>query len=179
MSVDIAASQDRVWGIISDLDGEPKFWKGTKSVRNLTEPTNQDGDTAKSSSSTDTNLGTAAATTIKREIIIAFRDQKCEQTVTIQPKTKIHAVFTKGIIAGTKTMTLLPKSGEVDNDDHDDDKHVPDAATAAAAAATTTLQVQWDIKLTGLMGVFTSMIKNHIKNGTQQAVNSIKEHAER
>ncbi len=32
-SVDINASVDKVWDIISDLDGEPKFWKGIKETR--------------------------------------------------------------------------------------------------------------------------------------------------
>ena len=39
--VDVNASIDKVWEIISDLDNEPKFWKGTKAVSytHLTLPT--------------------------------------------------------------------------------------------------------------------------------------------
>jgi len=29
-SIGINAPGDRVWDIISDLDNEPKFWRGTK-----------------------------------------------------------------------------------------------------------------------------------------------------
>jgi hypothetical protein len=35
------------------------------------------------------------------------------------------------------------------------------------------------MKLTGIMGMFTGVIKNHIKSGTEQAMQSIKEEAER
>jgi len=30
VSIDINAPIDKVWDIVSDLDYEPKFWKGTK-----------------------------------------------------------------------------------------------------------------------------------------------------
>ena len=74
--VDVNASIDKVWEIISDLDNEPKFWKGTKEIRNISSSENS----------------------VKREITIAFRDQKCMQEITIFPKEKIEAKFTKGII---------------------------------------------------------------------------------
>lgn len=133
VSVEISASIDKVWGIVSDLDNEPEFWKGTKEVKNMSK--NED--------------------VITREVTIAFRDQKCIQEVKIHPKEKIEIRFTKGIIDGTKIITLTTK----------DEK--------------TELQAKWDIKLTGMMGMFTGMIKKHIENGTTQALQKIKEHAER
>lgn len=132
-SVKINAPLDRVWNIVSDLDNEPKFWKGTKEIKNI----------AKEGS------------TIRREITIAFRDQKCLQEVTVKPKEKIEAVFTKGIIEGTKIINLIPI----------DDK--------------TKVEAVWNIKLSGMMGMFTGMLKKHIKNGTEQALEGIKEEAER
>ena len=131
-SVDITASVDTVWNIISDLDNEPKFWKGTKETRTI---------------SKDGNV-------ITREIIIAFRDSKCMQKITLQPKEKIHAEFTEGIIKGSKTLSLKPKENKL------------------------TLEANWDIKMSGLAGVFTGMIKKHIKNGTEKALESIKLEAE-
>ena len=80
-SVKINSTQEKIWDVISDIDNEPKFWKGTKEVRNISKDGNQ----------------------ISREITIAFRDQKCMQEVTIFPKEKIKAVFTKGVIVGEKT----------------------------------------------------------------------------
>ena len=85
-SVIINATQEKIWDVISDIDNEPKFWKGTKEVRNISKDGNQ----------------------ISREITIAFRDQKCLQDVTIVPKETIKAVFTKGVIAVSYTHLTLP-----------------------------------------------------------------------
>ena len=133
VEVEINADVDKVWNVVSDIDNEPKFWKGTKEVRNISKEEN----------------------TIKREVTIAFRDQKCMQEVKIHPKEKIEARFTKGIIDGEKIVSLVPK----------DEK--------------TILSTYWDIRLTGMMGMFTGMIKKHIKSGTEQAMQSIKEEIER
>jgi len=133
VSVEISASIDKVWDIVSDLDNEPEFWKGTREIKNLSK--NEDK--------------------IIREVTIAFRDQKCMQEVKIQPKEKIEITFTKGIIDGTKIITLTTKDKK------------------------TVLKAKWDIKLTGMMGMFTGMIKKHIENGTVQALQKIKEYAER
>ena len=132
-SVQISAPVDKVWNIVSDLDVEPKFWKGTKEVRNISKENN----------------------IVTREVTIAFKDSKCMQTVTLYPKEKIHAQFTKGIINGTKTINIQPKDGA------------------------TYLEAVWDIKLSGMMGMFTGMVKKHIQSGTEQALESIKQEAER
>ena len=131
-SIDINAPVDRVWDIISDLDNEPKFWRGTKETRII---------------SRDGNV-------VTREITIAFRDSKCMQKITIQPKEKIYAEFTEGIIKGSKTLNLKPK----------DDSSL--------------LEANWDVKMSGLAGMFTGMIKKHIRSGTEQALESIKQKAE-
>ena len=133
VEIEINAGQDKVWEVISDIDNEPKFWKGTKEVRNLSKEGNK----------------------VNREIIIAFRDQKCLQEVTLQPKEKIEAKFTKGIIQGEKIVSIIPKNEKV------------------------ILKTVWNVKLTGLMGMFTGMIKNHIKSGTEQAMQSIKNEIEK
>jgi carbon monoxide dehydrogenase subunit G len=132
-SIDIDASVDKVWNIVSDLDSEPKFWRGTKEVRNISKEGN----------------------TITREVTIAFKDSKCMQKVTLYPKEKIQVEFTKGIIEGTKTITLTPL---------EDKTHV---------------DTLWDMKLTGMMGMFTGMIKKHIQSGTEQALQSIKQEIQR
>lgn len=133
VSVEIGASIDKVWDVVSDLDNEPKFWKGTKEVRNISKNEN----------------------TINREVTIVFRDQKCMQEVKLQPKEKIEILFTKGIIDGAKIITLTAKGEK------------------------TLLHVKWDVKLTGMMSVFTGIIKNHIESGTIQALEKIKEEIER
>ena len=35
------------------------------------------------------------------------------------------------------------------------------------------------MKLSGMMGMFTGMVKKHVKSGTEQALQAIKEEAER
>ena len=133
VSVEISAPIDKVWDVVSDIDNEPKFWKGTKEIRNISKNEN----------------------IVNREITIAFRDQKCMQEVKLEPKGKIEAVFTKGIIDGIKIITLTAKNEK------------------------TLLKVKWDIKLTGMMWMFTGMIKKHIESGTVQALQKIKEEIER
>ena len=130
--IDVNAPIDKVWGIISDLDNEPKFWKGTKEIRNI---------------SSNENI-------INREITIAFRDQKCMQEVTIFPKEKIKAKFTKGIIKGEKILNLKETSNGC------------------------SLEAVWKIKLSGMMGMFTGMIAKHIQSGTEQALQAIKREVE-
>ena len=131
-SVIINSTQEKIWDIISDIDNEPKFWKGTKETRNISKDENH----------------------ISREITIAFRDQKCLQDITIIPKETIRAVFTEGVIVGEKILTL---------------KKVNDSYE---------LEAVWDVKLSGMMGMFTGMIKKHIKSGTEQALLAIKKEVE-
>jgi carbon monoxide dehydrogenase subunit G len=131
--IEIDAPIDKVWDIVSDLDSEPKFWRGTKEVRNISKEGN----------------------TITREVTIAFKDSKCMQTVTLYPKEKIQIQFTKGIIDGTKTIILTSLGNK------------------------TRLETLWDMKLSGMMGMFTGMIKKHIQSGTEQALQSIKQEVQR
>jgi carbon monoxide dehydrogenase subunit G len=132
-SVEIDAPIDKVWSIVSDLDSEPKFWRGTKEVRNISKDEN----------------------TITREVTIAFKDSKCMQTVTLYPKEKIKIQFTKGVIEGTKTLILVQDGNKI------------------------RLDALWDMKLTGMMRMFTGMIKKHIQSGSEQALESIKQEAQR
>lgn len=129
----INAPVDKVWEIVSDIDNEPKFWKGTKQIRNI---------------SKDGNV-------VRREVTIAFKDSKCMQTVTLYPKEKIVGQFTEGILNGAKTVKLTPQENG------------------------TKLEAVWDVKLSGMMGMFTGMVKKHIKNGTEQALESIKHEIEK
>lgn len=132
-STTINAPIDKVWDFVSDIDSEPKYWKGTKQVRNISKEGNK----------------------IIREVTIAFKDSKCMQTVTLYPKEKILAEFTEGILIGTKTIQIAPhESG-------------------------TKIYATWDIKLSGMMGMFTGMIKKHVKSGTEQALESIKQEIEK
>jgi carbon monoxide dehydrogenase subunit G len=132
-TIEVSAPAEKVWEVVSDIDNEPKYWRGTKEVHNISKEGN----------------------VVQREIIIAFRDQKCSQKVTLYPKERIVAEFTKGIIAGSKTVSLTEHETK------------------------TTLDVKWDIKMTGIMGMFTGMVKKHIRDGTDLALQGIKKELER
>ena len=131
-SREIAAPLDKVWDIVSDLDNEPQYWHGTKSVRNI---------------SRDGNVTV-------REAVIAFKDSKTMQTVTVMPKTSVETKITEGPILGTKVVTISP------------------------AGDRTKVQVVWDFKPAGFMSMFSGMVKKHIAEGTEQALDRIAKAAE-
>ncbi len=133
VSREIKAPLEKVWGIASDVDNEPKYWYGTKSVKNL----NVEGNT------------------ITREVIIAFKDSKCMETVVLNPMKSIEVNITQGPMKGSKIITLS----------NDGNK--------------TKVDVIWDIKLSGMMSMFTGMVKGHIERGTKDALERIREEAEK
>jgi len=130
---EINAPLEKVWKIASDMDNEPKYWHGTKSVKNL----KVDGNT------------------INREVIIAFKNSKCMETVVLNPKKSIEVQITEGPMRGSKVITLNDIGGK------------------------TKVDVVWDIKLTGMMSMFTGMVKGHIEQGTKDALERISADAEK
>jgi ribosome-associated toxin RatA of RatAB toxin-antitoxin module len=124
-SREVSASPDRVWEIVADVDNEPQYWHGTKTVKNISKAGNK----------------------IEREVTIAFKDSKCRQTVVLNPKKSIEIMITEGPIKGTKTV-MLSSSGNLK----------------------TRIDVVWNIKLAGLLGMFTGMIRKHIAEGTEEAL---------
>jgi ribosome-associated toxin RatA of RatAB toxin-antitoxin module len=85
-SREMSAPVDRIWNIVADVDNEPQYWHGTKTVKNISKAENK----------------------IEREVTIAFRDSKCRQTVLLNPQKSIEIMITEGPIRGTKTVTLSP-----------------------------------------------------------------------
>jgi ribosome-associated toxin RatA of RatAB toxin-antitoxin module len=84
---------------------------------------------------------------IEREVTIAFKDSKCRQTVVFHPKKSVEIMITQGPIRGTKTVLLNP----LENDK-------------------TRVDVVWNIKLSGFLGLFAGMVKKHIGEGTDEAL---------
>jgi carbon monoxide dehydrogenase subunit G len=134
VSREIGAPLDKVWGIISDVDNEAQYWHGTRSVRNISKNGN----------------------VIQREVVIAFKDAKTMQTVTLNPMTSIDTRITDGPITGSRIVTL----------------------STATDGKTTKVDVAWDFKLAGLLSVFGGMVKKHIGEGTEQALERIAKAAE-
>jgi ribosome-associated toxin RatA of RatAB toxin-antitoxin module len=126
-SREVAAPLSRVWQIVSDIDNEPKYWHGTKTVRNI----------SRSGNTTD------------REVTIAFRDSRCRQTVVLHPENKVEITIIEGPMRGTKTVTLTALDGK------------------------TRIDAAWNIKFAGFLGMFTGMVKKHIAEGTEEALERI------
>ena len=126
-STEVSAPLDKVWGIVSDLDSEPQYWRGTKSVKNISK--NND--------------------IVEREVVIVFKDSVCKETVTLEPQKAIKITITDGPMRGTKTISLNPSGTK------------------------TRIDVVWDIRLAGFLGMFNGMVKKHIAEGTQQALERI------
>jgi len=144
ISREIAAPLDRVWEIVSDVDNEARYWHGTKSVRNISKNGN----------------------TIEREVVIAFKDAKTMQTVTIDPaQSSVVTRITDGPIMGTRTVKL-------------EQRPLPSSSSSNSSAAAVTVSVTWDFRLAGFLSVFSGMVKKHIGEGTEQALERIAQAAE-
>lgn len=126
-SLEVSAPLDRVWDVVADVDNEPRYWHGTKTVKNISKSGN----------------------TIEREVTIAFKDSKCRQTVVLDPKKSVEITITEGPLKGTKMVRLSPSGDR------------------------TRIDVVWEIKLAGFLGMFTGMVKKHIAEGTEEALERI------
>jgi hypothetical protein len=132
-SRDVSAPLDRISNIVADVDKEPRYWHGTKTVKNLSKVDYK----------------------IESEVTTAFKDSKCRQTVLLNPKKSVEIMITEGPIKGTKIVLLNPL-----------DNHK------------TRIDVIWNIKLAGFLGVFTGIVKRHIAKGTDEALVRIAEAVE-
>ena len=79
-SKEIKTHPSKVWEIISDLDREPEFWHGTKSIKNISKSDN----------------------TIEREVVIAFRNSLCKEIVLLEPMKSITTTIVEGPIRGKR-----------------------------------------------------------------------------
>jgi carbon monoxide dehydrogenase subunit G len=86
ISREIYAPLDGVWNLISDIDREPEFWHGTKSVKNIRKEGN----------------------VVERETVIAFRNAVCKEIVMLDPKNSVKKKIIDGPITGTKDITVTP-----------------------------------------------------------------------
>jgi len=80
----MAASIDRVWDVVSDIDRDPNFWRGTRQIKNISKAENR----------------------VKRDVVIAFRNSVCREIVVFDPKKSINIEITEGPIKGKKTIAL-------------------------------------------------------------------------
>jgi hypothetical protein len=87
---------------------------------------------------------------VEREVVIAFKNSVCKETVTIEPMKSVTTEITEGPLKGRKTVVINP-----------------DGEKACV------VDVEWDIRLSGFMGMFSKMVKKHILEGTNDALDRI------
>ena len=83
-STTVNAPLERVWPLLSDLDKEPEFWKGTVAVRTL----GRDGDV------------------VDREVTIRFRNARQRERVYLHPPERLVHEILEGPMRGTKVVAL-------------------------------------------------------------------------
>jgi carbon monoxide dehydrogenase subunit G len=127
-SKQINAPLSKVWLTMADLDREPEFWHGTKSIKNIKKSENL----------------------IEREVVIAFRNSVCRETVSLVPMKSITTQITDGPIKGKKVVVLHSEGEDL-----------------------TIVDVEWDIKVSGIMAIFSGIVKKHILEGTEAALDRI------
>ena len=130
----IHAPVSEVWKVLSDIDREPEFWHGIKSIKNISKSGN----------------------IVEREVVIAFKNSVCKETVTIVPMESITTDITEGPLKGKKVVVI----------NRDEEQ-------------ASVVDVEWDIRLSGFMGIFSRMVKKHILEGTNDALNRISEEVEK
>jgi hypothetical protein len=86
VSKDIRASLDEIWNLVSDIDREPEFWHGTKSIKNMRKEGN----------------------IVERETVIAFRNAVCKEIVTLDAKNSVKKKILNRPITGTKDIKITP-----------------------------------------------------------------------
>lgn len=83
-SRDINSSIDKLWNIISNVDKDPEYWHGTRSIKNIKKEGN----------------------IIEREAVMSFKNYKCREILTSYDKNKIVIKIVEGPFIGQKIIAL-------------------------------------------------------------------------
>lgn len=89
-SMTVNAPLERVWPLLSDLDREPDFWRGTVAVRTL----GREGDV------------------VDREVTIRFRNALQRERVYLHPPERVVHEIVEGPMRGTKVVALRAHDDE-------------------------------------------------------------------
>jgi uncharacterized protein YndB with AHSA1/START domain len=96
-SREISAPMDQVWGIVSNIDNETKYWSTFKAIRNI-----------------NTTAINMTANTTEREVTLVVGPQGetvTHQFVTVNPEQfVIETNITEGPVTGTRVLALSPSS---------------------------------------------------------------------
>ena len=85
-NVEVRASLDKVWDIVSDVDRDAEYWSGLSSAKTI----RRDGNV------------------IEREVTVGFMGHKGHQIVKLYPKTSVDIEMTDGPLVGSRKITLSP-----------------------------------------------------------------------
>ena len=89
-SVEVNATPERVWGIISDIDRESEYWKGLNSAK----VTKREGNV------------------IEREVQVGFMGHTGHQIVKLNPASSmIEVELIDGPLVGSRNVKLIPLYG--------------------------------------------------------------------
>ncbi len=92
---------------------------------------------------------------VEREVTLAFRERKERERVTLEPPRRVVHELLEGPMRGTKTVQVTPMG----------DGH-------------TELSAVYEVKLTGMLKLGTRPFVKHAGEGTQHALERIKDLAE-
>ena len=112
------------------------------------EPQNRKGTKAVRTLSSSGNV-------VEREVTLAFRERKERERVTLEPPRRVVHELLEGPMKGTKTVSVTPKGD-----------------------GNTELTAVYDVRLTGLLKLGTGPFTKHAAEGTQHALERIKDLAE-
>jgi carbon monoxide dehydrogenase subunit G len=85
-SIEVNASVERVWDVVSDIDRDSKYWNGLIS----------------------SNVIRREGNVIEREVKVGFMGHKGHQLVKLNPKTSVDIEMIDGPIVGSRSLKLVP-----------------------------------------------------------------------
>ena len=92
---------------------------------------------------------------VEREVTLAFRERKERERVTLEPPRRVVHELLQGPMRGTKTVEVIP-----------------------AGDGQTRLSAVYDVRLTGMLKLGTRPFVKHAGEGTEHALQRIKDLAE-
>lgn len=86
-NIEVNASVDKIWEIVSDVDRDSEYWKGLNSVQNTRK---------------EENL-------VERDVKVGFMGSEGHQIIKLNPKKSIDLTMTKGPMKGSREIKLVPR----------------------------------------------------------------------
>ena len=87
--IEVDATRERVWEIVSAIDDEPEYWRGTREVINKRRVGN----------------------VTERVVVQNFMGTRVDQRVTLNPPTSVEVEYLKGTTVGKKSIVIADTGG--------------------------------------------------------------------